>query len=47
MQTDYDEPINDQGMVLVYVTKDGGDPIKTIIINYNLTLCNEYKNVQK
>lgn len=32
----------------VYVTKDGGDPItKTIIINYNLTLCNESRNVKK
>lgn len=36
-QTDYNEAINDQDMVPVYVTKDGSDPIiKTIIINYNL-----------
>lgn len=38
-QTDYDEPLNDQDMVLVYIIKDESDPIiKTVIVSYNLTL---------
>ena len=38
-KTDYDEPLNDQDMVLVYIIKDESDPIiKTVIVSYNLTL---------
>ena len=52
-KTDYDEPLNDQDMVLVYIIKDESDPIiKTVIVSYNLTLwrvqkCSKIKCAKK
>lgn len=47
IQTEYNEVINNRGMVVAYVIKVGSGSIIKIIIHYNLAWSKKSRNVQR